>query len=189
MEIRNNTPMMNRPAFGMAFKKPSPELMEDFVDYVGCGKSGNRVKKALVKLQEQQAGNKHFDIITVKDGDKVAFKVVPKIDAEKAKKMHGDGEVFTQSVDSEILPHWRQATKKNNAAREALGEKPSFVRRAFVETGCFFRELFAEVKAAANPMTELPGSLQAAAKKATQFESNVDYVIKKEETIRSAFKP
>ena len=185
MEIRNNTPMMNAPAFGMAFKKPSPELMDDFVDYVGRGISGNRAKKALIQLQEQQAGNKYFDIVTLKQGDAVVFKVVPKVEADKAQKMYQDGQIFGQGYDS--FSPIKAAMEKNIAAREALGEKPNFVRKAFVETGCFFRDLAAEIKAFRNPIDELPGNLRQAAIEADKMESSVDLAIKKDKTIRSAF--
>ena len=61
MEIRNNV-QMNNTSFGMAFKRPSVDKMQDFVEYVGKGVSGKRAKKALTALQKQQASNHHFDI-------------------------------------------------------------------------------------------------------------------------------
>lgn len=187
MEIRNNTPMMQAPSFGMAFKKPSPELMEDFVEYVGKGKSGRAIKRGLEQLQEQQAGNKHFDIVTLKQGDDIVFKVAPKIEAEKARKMYPNGEIFERSQES--YSPITKAMKKNSAARAALGENPSKVKKALVETGCFFRELLGEIKALRNPVNELPANLQDAATKATKLEKQVDWKIKKDETIRSAFQP
>lgn len=180
--------MMNAPAFGMAFKKPSPELMDDFVDYVGRGISGTRAKKGLIQLQEMQAGNKHFDIVTIKDstGD-IAFKVVPKVESEKANKMFSGGEVFASTLES--LSPIKAAKEKNRNARAALGDKPNFLRKAIVKTGCFFRELAAEVKAAKNPVDELPGNLRKAAIVADKMEAQVDRALQKDATIRSAFTP
>lgn len=59
MEIRNNTP-----SFGMAFKKPSAEAMEQFTEYVtrkGAASAGI-AKRGVQTLVKRHANDKHFDI-------------------------------------------------------------------------------------------------------------------------------
>ena len=45
MEIRNSVQMNNTTSFGMAFRKPSADKMQNFVEYVGKGVSGKKPKE------------------------------------------------------------------------------------------------------------------------------------------------
>ncbi len=46
MEIRNSVQMNNTTSFGMAFRKPSADKMQNFVEYVGKGVSGKKSQKS-----------------------------------------------------------------------------------------------------------------------------------------------
>jgi len=64
MEIRNNYNIQtSRPAFGMAFKSPSADQMEEFTKLVTHnGRIRPRLAgKALFRLVERHANDKHFD--------------------------------------------------------------------------------------------------------------------------------
>lgn len=182
MEIRNNV-QMNNTSFGMAFKRPSVDKMQDFVEYVGKGVSGKRAKKALTALQKQQASNHHFDIEYIGDG---TFKVVPK--SSRARKV-------TSGLDLGPETRWESELDKSGAkvmerlveARRANGGKLPLsqkIRRIFVDVPSIF---VAGIKDLRNPLSSLPENLQAAAETANIFERRVEAQIAKEKAIASAF--
>ncbi len=182
MEIRNNV-QMNNTSFGMAFRKPSADKMQNFVEYVGKGVSGKKAKRALEVLQQQQAGNRHVDIEYVGNG---SFRLVPT--SQKAKSMGGEVLLPPElKVKTEMDKVEAKALKRIQAAKEAHGGKLPVVekiRRTFIDIP---RLIIAAVKDARNPLKVLPDNLQSAARRATHIEAKVDAQIAKENTIKSAF--
>lgn len=182
MEIRNNTPM-NSTSFGMAFKKPSADQMQNFVEYVGKGVSGKRAKKGLQVLQEQQAGNRHFDIVY---GDSNSFSVVPK--SEAARRI-GSTTLFpsTAKHKSAFDIYGDKIQKRMSEIQAKQGRRLTKWQRAKIIITCMPKACVLAVKESRNPLAVLPGNLQLAAEKATAAERHVDHVIAKENTIKSAF--
>ena len=171
MEIRNNTP-----SFGMAFIKPKADKMQSFVDYVGAGVPGKRVKKALVSLQKQQASNKHCDIEYLGDGN---FGLVPK--SNKAKEIYGSN-VITIPHDKKYITEtdeimWRiQGLKQRQNGKLTMFQKLKYSVKGLV----------AAVKDATDPLRVLPENLQHTAKRAIILEASTDATIAKENAIKSA---
>lgn len=62
MEIRNIAPNATT-SFGMALRKPKPDQIEQFTDYVTKGRNINLVKRGIIRVRKEQAGNPHFDIV------------------------------------------------------------------------------------------------------------------------------
>ncbi len=182
MEIRNNV-QMNNTSFGMAFKRPSADKMQDFVEYVGQGASGKRAKRALAALQKQQADNHHFDIEYIGEG---TFKIVPK--SSRARKMASDLEIGPdKTCELELDRVGSKVKERLSAARDANGGKLPLsqkIRRIFVDVP---RILFAVIKDLRNPLNGLPGNLRIAAKEATLGNDVINAQIAKEKTIVSAF--
>ena len=172
MEIRNNTP-----SFGMAFRRPSADKMQSFIDYVGAGVSGKDAKKALTVLQKQQDGNKDCDIEYLDDGN---FGLVPKTD--KAKELYGS-EVIT------ILKDKKVTTATDNIMRQVqvLKQEQNGKLTKFQKLKYAVKILVATVKDATNPLRVLPENLQHTAKMATDIDSTTNAQIAKDNTIKSAF--
>ena len=190
MEIRNITPMNTRPAFGMAFKAPDPQDMDNFVKYCLAQKmSAAEAKRGLEKLQKLHAGDAHFDFKYIYEKGAGTFAIVPK--SEKAIKMVDDGSIiFSTSRFSDELGaniYDRADRCEVRCAHRLRGKKG--IGKFFAKVANFFDRKALAFDRLVDPTTALPADLRQASANVKHAEAMVNRRLADEATIRSAFGP
>ena len=187
MEINNS---MSSTSFGMAFRKPAPEQMVDFTNYVTKGiksRHVKHVKRGLKQLQKQQESNPHFDIEYLNEpgrGYNHTFFVKPT--SEKAKSMYetsriekGQGEdSFRKSVLDQL-----------NREAQLLEDKSvgKFKKGLFI-LKCLYKTAGTILHTYKHPVEVLPKNLRYANKIATEKARAVEAQIAKEKIISDSLK-
>jgi len=175
MEINRNYTPVNT-SFGMAFKKPSPEAMEQFTEFVTKkGKLSPRLaKKGVERIVKQQAGNRHFDMEFSAPKEII---LVPK--TLKAQEMQAENMLeVNRTLPKNSIDKYRE--KYLGEAFDSSLDKATGLKKI----GMFMKFVGASVKnliiREMRPEYLLPQNLRLASRNATDLEATVSKQITKE---------
>ncbi len=176
MEVRSITPNYtnNQTSFGMAFKKPNTEAIEDFTQYI-TRKGHNPVrltKRGVAKIIERHSKDRHFDFVYTEAGK---FEIIPK--TAKGKEMMDAG-TLPQDILSPrgILEKARAANERiNKAYDEAEGFE---VFRLGMKQ--FFIAIKARLGMELKPVDSLPRGIRNTSAKVQACETAVEKQLAKE---------
>lgn len=183
MQVNNS---INSTSFGMAFKKPTPDQMEQFTNYVSKGRKVKQVQRGIKQIQKEQANNPHFDIVYVTDPahkESNHFSVVPF--SEKAKKMfqkrelrHGEGTPSRYSKFQEEFLAESKVLEEKKAGK---------IRKGIFAIKSIYKFLKTAVYTYTHPVEILPKNLRYANELATSQANAVEKQIAKERIISKTF--
>lgn len=168
--IHSNYTASNSPAFGMALRKPAPELVDSFIKALNLDDkdSGKFCKKGLRQLEKELKNITQTDVVYIKEGNKNIFSVVSK----DGKVLHSfdksvkDKDAYKKGPQYKIYKIGADFEKCINDARDAHTKRERIT--------AVFKGLYAMGKVLArvviNPKLTLPPELIAAAEKSKAIE-------------------
>lgn len=178
MEVRNITPnyTSNATSFGMAFKRPSADVMGNFTEYVTKkGKNSARLaKRGVAKIVDRHANDKHFNFEYVGDGK---FEIVPK--SPRAMAMKVDGQL-PEDVKAPKGIIERTRAKYFSDAYKAEMDEASGLKAAWMLTKQFAAALKARLTIQFKPVDALPKGIRNTSSKVSAYEKLVEKQIAKE---------
>jgi hypothetical protein len=161
MEVRNNN---NNPSFGMAFLKPSENLMPKFIEAVYGDKkmtpaTMKRMDKAIKQMIEREKSNKNYDIFFTTSGNEKYFGI------RKANAAKGNNDVRLYPVSSTPDLSESKLAQEAEDAFFALTEpiEGNFIHRGIQRAKQFIYAVKCEIKSLADETYRLPSALRFSA--------------------------
>ena len=164
--IHSNYTASNSPAFGMALRKPAPELVDSFIKALNL--DGKFCKKGLRQLEKELKNITQTDVVYTKEGNKNIFSVVSKDGKvlHRFDKSVKDEDAYKKGPQYKIYKIMADFEKCANDARDAHTKREGIT--------AVFKGLYAMGKIMAkvviNPKLTLPPELIAAAEKSKAIE-------------------
>ncbi len=174
MEIINNS-LKSGTAFGMAIKKPSPEIMGEFTDYLTNGgkKNPNTVARGLKKIVQKHANDKYLDLVF--EAPKT-WSVVAK--TEDIEKMIKNGELTANLEPNGIAERYN--AKYGSEAYKTTFNKATGAKKVWMIVKQLASVLKKRIVTNLYPEESLPKNLRKASINLTAMESKIDAKIAKE---------